>query len=749
MQEPSPPASEGDWPVLFRRAPGVSIFLVSLLGLFLQVMLIRWIGTEVRIFAYIQNTILVLCFLGLGLGCFHCRTPVSPAWLLVPLLVLSTLLALPPTYWLLQQVPEWLGPVAYSLAWVGFAREEPLMHVGKMLVGLGLVFGLMVLCCVCFVPLGQWLGRLMDRHPNIIAGYSINIVGSLVGVWLFAALSWFYMPPLVWLVLFFLCLVPLLVTERGIRWAELGLAGLLVLVAGLASLPGDATAVYWSSYQKLALEEVQRGDETVLFIKVNNAGYQQMVDRRTEATDKDPIRFPSSQRGLSQYDIPPLLHSSPRRVLLAGAGSGNDAAGCLRNGAGEITAVDIDPAIIALGKEHHPEKPYDNPAVKVVVDDARSYFVSSTEKFDLIVFCLLDAHTTGSMANARLDHYVYTAQSIRQVRRLLAPDGLLVISFEASRYHIADRLARTLRDEFGPEPLVFRVPQNEYGFGGVMFVAGNLEMAQQRIAERPRLAALVENGKALLSDKWKNIDPGRDALTFTAEVATDQWPYLYLESRCVPVLLIIMTGLVVLLVGVVRWLYSFPPLLSNWRPHSLHFASLGAAFLLLEVQNISAASVVLGNTWLVSAVIISGVLCMILLANLIVSLFPQLPITPFYVALLACCAGLYFLDLSIFGGYPTALKMLLVGGITTSPMLFSGVIFIRSLKAAQHKDDALGANLMGSLAGGLLQCVTFLIGTQMLLLLVGLLYALALVAMPREEAAGETSAKPAVEAGPA
>ncbi len=47
----------------------LTIFLVSVLGLFLEMLLIRWIGTEIRIFAYLQNTILIVCFLGLGLGC--------------------------------------------------------------------------------------------------------------------------------------------------------------------------------------------------------------------------------------------------------------------------------------------------------------------------------------------------------------------------------------------------------------------------------------------------------------------------------------------------------------------------------------------------------------------------------------------------------------------------------------------------------------------------------------------------------
>ena len=66
----------------------------------------------------------------------------------------------------------------------------------------------------------------------------------------------------------------------------------------------------------------------------------------------------------------------------------------MRNGAKRVVAVEIDPVIIELGKKYHPEKPYADPRVEVVNDDARSYFATSTEKFDVIVFGLLDSHTT-------------------------------------------------------------------------------------------------------------------------------------------------------------------------------------------------------------------------------------------------------------------------------------------------------------------------------------------------------------------
>src|SRR5579859_575067 len=47
------------------------LFWASAASLYLEVLLIRWIGTEVRVFAYFQNLALIACFLGFGLGCYQ------------------------------------------------------------------------------------------------------------------------------------------------------------------------------------------------------------------------------------------------------------------------------------------------------------------------------------------------------------------------------------------------------------------------------------------------------------------------------------------------------------------------------------------------------------------------------------------------------------------------------------------------------------------------------------------------------
>ena len=56
----------------------LEIFSVSFLVLFLELVLIRWIGTEIRIFAYLGNLVLVVCFFGVGLGCYWSERTVHP-----------------------------------------------------------------------------------------------------------------------------------------------------------------------------------------------------------------------------------------------------------------------------------------------------------------------------------------------------------------------------------------------------------------------------------------------------------------------------------------------------------------------------------------------------------------------------------------------------------------------------------------------------------------------------------------------
>jgi hypothetical protein len=254
-----------------------------------------------------------------------------------------------------------------------------------------------------------------------------------------------------------------------------------------------------------------------------------------------------------------------------------------------------------------------------------------------------------------------------------------------------------------------------------MFVAGDRDVINGQLAQHSRLARQI----AL----WQVQHPL--TLTNSTCIASDDWPYIYLREPSIPMLYFLLALLMVGLVAYGMWRLGTGVAIRSWKRPHWHFFFLGSGFLLLEVQNISKASVVLGNTWLVNAVVISGILVMVLLANLLVTKFPKIDLRLAGACLIGSCLALYFLDLSTFAFLPFASKAILVGLLTTVPMLFSGIIFIHSFARVTERDTALGANLIGALVGGMLQTVTFLTGIKALLLIVAGCYGLALLFSPR------------------
>ena len=690
------------------------IFLISVLGLFLETLFIRWIGTEIRIFAYLQNTILVVCFLGLGIGMFTSSKPIAIKQSLIPMTAFLFLMAIPVTRLALGNTSELLNTLGDLVIWSDVVTSDATNRIILLCVGLILTYGVLILIVDIFVPIGRILGRLMNINPNPIWAYSINIFGSILGTWSFVLLSFSYQPPFAWFLIMAVLLAVFIFWSNHDKRINFTLLALIVILSWFASQVPGALKVIWSPYQKLVVRESQANEIGKYIVEVNNSSYQDIMDLSDQYISAHPKTFSPDLKGLSQYDIPLLLHPNPKSFLVVGAGTGNDVAGALRHDIPSITAVEIDPAIIEIGKELHPEKPYTSPAVEIVNDDARSFFATTSEKYDVISFGLLDSHTTTSMTNARLDHYVYTKESISQAKSRLKNGGILVLNFYAQRLFIADRMHRVLEEVFNQPPLTFVVEPSSYGRGGVMFVTGDLENVQKQLDENSRLAAYIKH--------QQEIYPLQ--LTHRTKIIVDDWPYLYLESPRMPLLYYLLIGLMIIIFARSYRKWQATNSVSLINRTFWHFFFLGSAFLLLEVQNISKASVVLGNTWQVNAVIISSILGIALLANWIAYKYPNLPITSVYVLLIGTSIGLYFIDLATFAFLPYSLKAVIVGSLTSLPMLFSGIIFVRSFAIAKDKSNALGANLIGALVGALLQSITFITGIKALLLVVAALYLL-------------------------
>ncbi len=696
----------------------LEIFLISILILFLELVLIRWIGTEVRVFAYLGNLVLVVCFFGIGLGCYLATKPISLTRLGINLTVLVTLIANP-----LRQ--SWLEISNLSFLLGGF-EDSPIYTLSKGDTGLFVVAGLLMLglllylVVMIFVPTGQVLGRAIQNHPHVIRAYTVNIVGSLVGIWLFNAMSLASLPPAIWFAAAAAVLGLVVIVAWQRQWVTFILFAAAALIVWVASI--DEPKTVWSPYQKLVLkpyhtDEDNRNPLQGYVLEVNGTFYQHMVNLSDEFMQSHPKLMDSETARRSRYNLPFTFKSNIQNMLIVGAGTGNNAAAALRHGVEQVDCVEIDPKIYQLGKELHPEHPYDSPRVRMIVEDARAFFKQNKGSYDAIWFGLLDSHTLGSsFNNLRLDHYVYTVESFREAKQLLAEDGIFILSFGVERMWIADRLFRVMRETFGHPPISFweeRLP-SKYGVGGnLIMISGHKPVTFDQVQEKD-LRQIMINKPVNVADQTR--------------LTTDDWPYLYLEKPSMPTLHLLT---IITILGTVT--IAGRRVFTIQGGFDWHYFALGAAFLLLEVQTVSRATLLFGMTWVVNAIVFSAVLVMILLANLVTHRWPTLPQWVAITGLTVSVGSLALVPLNSLNGLEGVTKGIVATAFLTAPVFFGGLIFIRSFAKCDDKARALGSNLIGALVGGLLESLSFVTGIRALVLLVGLFYLIALGRRPQKE----------------
>jgi hypothetical protein len=114
-----------------------------------------------------------------------------------------------------------------------------------------------------------------------------------------------------------------------------------------------------------------------------------------------------------------------------------------------------------------------------------------------------------------------------------------------------------------------------------------------------------------------------------------------------------------------------------------------------------------------------------LLANMFVEYRSKAP-NPFTVwaALIAGLAIAYFFPFERIGGSPALAGMIAVV-VFSIPVVFAGILFSSEFRLAESPGAALGANMLGAVAGGLLENLSLLFGMRALLLVAIVVYCLA------------------------
>lgn len=722
------------------------LFLISLLLLFLELACIRWFPAHVLFLTLFTNTILLACFLGMSVGCLTASRQQNFLAYTPPILAV-TMAAAHGLEWArspLQDVLKVGDPG--SPQHVYFGTEHVMQDVAHFFIPIEAIEGFFfILIALALMGPGQELGRGLNKIPNRVRAYTLNILGSIAGVVLFAFCSRWELSPFWWFLvvvigLGYFLFRPRFLARPVICWVVLACLGGVLLLASLTSgsyqLFGQTVGEhFWSPYYRIDYSRAHRRS-----ISVNLVEHQQMVSR-------DDVFSPAYG-----YALPYLLERDAggepfQDVLILGAGAGNDVSRALQWGVRHIDAVEIDPVILDLGRREHPDHPYQDGRTTVYIDDGRNFLRSTDRQYDLIVYALVDSLVLhSSYSDIRLESYLFTVEALADVRRHLKAGGIFVMYNYFRQGWIVTRLYQELKEAFGAEPLILTFPyraviwpQTSGGF--TMLVSGDTERLRSAFRREPDYWMRGDQACGLrcpngFDQHPSRTDPGlwvrfglsaivRPGKMFSA---SDDWPFLYLHGPMIPSVslraMLIMGGLSLLL------LHMFWPR-SQGNEKRWFFSGrmffLGAGFMLVETKAVVHMALLFGSTWMVNTVVFLAILIMILAANLFVFLMRPKALVGYYAGLLATLALNGLIPLQSFLGVNRGLQLAGACLLVFSPILFAGVIFAVSFERSTEPDRDFAANIAGAIFGGLVENSSMLLGFRHLMLVAMVLYALSAV----------------------
>lgn len=643
------------------------LFALSGLTLFVELALIRWTAANNVQLGEITNFVLLASFLGVGLGFLRShRRPDLFRWVPLGLAVLVAFVLL---------FPVKLVTLKGTHPFDGLPGHGAVSEW----VTLPIIFGLVVLI---MAGLGQAMARSFSRFRPLDA-YRLDILGSIGGIALFSVLSLAGLPPIAWGAVVAALLLVLLGSRRWLQWVVIAA---LVLMLGFESA---STVDVWSPYYKITTAHVTttvdghhyRG----LAVWGNNIPYQTLYSVPTLRAIEPFYFFPYGH----------VARRSLANVLVIGAGTGNDVAIALSEGARHVDAVEIDPDLVQIGEADNPEHAYENPRVTVHIDDGRAFLQDTDQRYNLILYALPDSLTalSGQSAPVGLENYLLTSQAIDQARQHLAPGGTFAM-YNYYQPFLLNRYATTITQAFGTRPCV--------QLGNSLAGRQQAVLSVNRDGPAPHCAS-----------PWR----GRPYST-----VSDDRPYPYLPGVSIPTLYLVVLGLILaaslvlvrLAGGRLRRMVPFVDLFF-----------MGAAFMLLESKSIVQFALYFGTTWYVNSLVFAGVLLSVY-AAVEVARHVRLP-RPLvlYGALLVALAVSFVVPEDALLGLPVIPRFVAAVALAFSPVFTANLVFAQRFQDVGSSTTGFGANLLGAMVGGVLEYLSLVTGFRDLLFLVALLYGLA------------------------
>ena len=653
----------------------------SALMLFVQLALIRWSGANLVHLSYFSNLILLASFLGIGLGFLRSRRPrdlgrFAPVALLVLVLFITFF-------------PARIEGSSSSL--IFFTEVRP--TGAPTWVSLPLVF---VVVAVTMTLLGEITGRAF-REFTALTAYRWDIIGSILGTVSFTIIAFLRAPSWVWPVI-----------TLGLLWALYGFALpwvsriAMVVIIGALAFESLSAGVSWSPYYKVHTEAYNVGTpQEFTTIQVNGIPHQNVLDIN-ERLKFEPVYGRPYERAVDN----PL-----NNVLIVGAGTGSDVALALQNGAKHVDAVEIDPRIMQIGEQINPNHPYDDPRVSVHIDDGRAFLSGTDTKYDLILFALPDSLTLVSGASQlRLESYLFTEESMAAARDHLTDDGVFAMYNYYREDWLINRLAGTVDEVYGHAPCIDTFQRY------AALAAITVGKSQDSVECAP---GTVWNRASIVAAGGEIPVP-----------AVDDRPFLYLKDRSIPELYLLVIA-VILGISALGIRVFGGPFKSMGGYGDLFF--MGSAFLLLETKSITTFALLFGTTWLVNALVFTGVLLAVLLAiETTRRLRRPLPRPLIVTGVFASLAVAFLVPNAVLLTLPVPARLVCATILAFAPVFFANLLFTSRFKDAANPTAAFAANLFGAMVGGCLEYLSLVTGYRMLLVVAAVLYLAAILIGQRQ-----------------
>ncbi len=405
----------------------------------------------------------------------------------------------------------------------------------------------------------------------------------------------------------------------------------------------------WNSFSRVTVVQPEDADRQLIFIDSDAAT---VIYR----DGSDPSRHPELRDRVEGL----AYHLGGRdKVLIIGPGGGVDVVIARLHGASDVTAVELNPLVARDVMSSEPflsfsGRLYQQPGVRLEVDDGRSFLRRSRDQHDLIVATMVDTWAaTAAGAFALSENNLYTVEAFSDYLERLAPDGILSMT----RWHQSppDQLLRlvslgreVLRARGAPEParhfVIVRGPHEGMPLTSATvllkkspFTPAEVERAEAfarrlglELLYTPRTRPPNDLTRLITAadpaDVWRsfesNIAPPRDNSPFffqtvrLEKLVSRRWSFG--EWRRTNLGTVVLFGLVGITALLVAAFILGPLLLVRSRLKAtprrgrlaflLYFATLGAGFIVVEVVLLQKCVLFLGHPAYALTVVLFAIL---------------------------------------------------------------------------------------------------------------------------------------------